>query len=119
MRNGTTLTLHITLNHKLYTISFQMAYNVAVCTVGILNSSDNAFFFSLAAQLPGFKVVNSKLINVCFNSSVQRLMVKSTLSQTSPGTPSLASSFTVFFVSDHLSEHPSSTSAPLSAYFQK
>ena len=44
MRNGTILTLHIMPNRKLHTISFQMAYNMAVCTVGTLNSSNNAFF---------------------------------------------------------------------------
>ena len=38
------LTLHIIPTSKLLTFSFQMAYNVAVCTVGTLNSSDNASF---------------------------------------------------------------------------
>ena len=37
------LTLHIIPNRKLHTISFQMAYNAAVCPVGTLNSSNNAF----------------------------------------------------------------------------
>ena len=44
MRNGTTLTLNIIPNRKLHTISFEMAYNVAVCTEGTLNSSNDAFF---------------------------------------------------------------------------
>ena len=42
MRNGTILTLHIIPNCRLHTISFQMAHNVALCTVGTLNSSNNA-----------------------------------------------------------------------------
>ena len=44
MRNGTILTLHIIPNHKLHTISFPMADNVAVCIVGTLNFLNNAFF---------------------------------------------------------------------------
>ena len=51
MRNGTILTLRIIPNRKLHTISFEIAYNVAVCTVGTLNSSNNALFWSLAARL--------------------------------------------------------------------
>ena len=43
MRNGTILTLHIIPDLKLYTIRFQMVYNVAVCRVGTLNFSNNAF----------------------------------------------------------------------------
>ena len=50
MRNGTILTLNIIANRKLYTISFQMAYNVALCTMGTLNFSNDAFF-SLASRL--------------------------------------------------------------------
>ena len=45
MRNGTILTLHIIQNRKLHTISFQMTYDVAVSTVGTLNSLNNAYFF--------------------------------------------------------------------------
>ena len=45
MRNGVISTLHIIPNRKLHTISFQTAYNVAMCTVvGTLNSSNNVFF---------------------------------------------------------------------------
>ena len=51
MRNGTILTLHIIPSRKLHKISFQMAYNVAMCTMGTLNPSNNAFFWSLAARL--------------------------------------------------------------------
>ena len=40
--NGTILMLHITPNHKLHKASFQVTYNVAVCTVGTLSSSNNA-----------------------------------------------------------------------------
>ena len=43
MRNGTNLALHIIPDRKLHTISFQMTYNVTMCTVGTLNSSSNAF----------------------------------------------------------------------------
>ena len=43
MRNGTILTLHTIPDLKLYTIRFQMVYNVAVCRVGTLNFSNNAF----------------------------------------------------------------------------
>ena len=51
MQNGIILTLHIIAKCKLHTISFQMAYDVAMCTVDTLNSSNNVFFFSLAARL--------------------------------------------------------------------
>ena len=37
--NCTISMLHIIPNRKLHTISFQMASNVAVCTVGALNST--------------------------------------------------------------------------------
>ena len=37
--NGTILMLHIIPNCKLHTISFQMAFYVAVCMVGPLNST--------------------------------------------------------------------------------
>ena len=42
LRN-TILTLHIIRYRKLHINSFQMEYNVAVCTVGSLNSSNDAF----------------------------------------------------------------------------
>ena len=56
MRNGTILMLHIIPNRKLHTISFQMAYDVAVSTVGTLKTPQiTCFFFSLAAPLLGYK----------------------------------------------------------------
>ena len=48
MRNGTILTLRIIPNRKLHTISFQMAYNLAVCTVG---TPQITRFWNLAARL--------------------------------------------------------------------
>ena len=35
--------LHIIPNRKLHTVTFQMAYNVAVCTVGPVSSSKIGF----------------------------------------------------------------------------
>ena len=49
-QHGTILTLRIIPNRKLHTISFQMAYNLAMYTVGTLNSSKTRFW-SLAARL--------------------------------------------------------------------
>ena len=43
MRNGTILRLHIIPNRTLHTISFQLEYNVAVCTVDPLNSTKIGF----------------------------------------------------------------------------
>ena len=48
--NGTILKFHIILNCKLDTSRSQMIFNVAVCTMGTLNSSNNALF-CLAAFL--------------------------------------------------------------------
>ena len=45
MTNCTILTLHIISNRNLHSISFQMKYNVAVCTLGTLNSPNNEGFF--------------------------------------------------------------------------
>ena len=55
MRNGTILTLRIIPNCQLYIISYQIPYNVAVCTVGTLKSLNCTFFrvwpFDDVAQL--------------------------------------------------------------------
>ena len=48
MTNGTILTLHNIPNRKLHTVGFQIASNMAVCTVGTLNFSNDGVFWSLA-----------------------------------------------------------------------
>ena len=56
MRNGTILTLHIIPSRKVHTVSFQMAYNVAVGTVGTSTLSARG---GGGAQRPGWP--NSQL----------------------------------------------------------
>ena len=56
-------TFHVIPNRKLHTVSFQMAYNVAQCTVGTLNSSNNAFFGVWSLDYPGDFATNVKQIN--------------------------------------------------------
>ena len=49
--NFTILMLHIIPNRKLHTINFQMAYNVAVCTVDPLNSTKIGFGHSTIGKI--------------------------------------------------------------------
>ena len=44
LRNSTILTLRIIPDRTLHKAHFQMMYDVCMCTVGALNSSDNALF---------------------------------------------------------------------------
>ena len=87
--NCTILMLHIILNRKLRTItSFQMAYNMAVCTVVTLNSTKIGFSHSTST----FKSLSNKLhTKTRFAVSVVGILYQNISLTDIPGSLSLGS----------------------------